>query len=456
VRYSKSVSYRLFLLVACQTAIAALLVGIALRKTAVMAADYRYMYEFQLQSIYAIHRAINEAERLPQGFRSPQLEEFYHRYRTEWEVATGTTPDAIRFRKDLLSAAQFTLPRQENDLMADLGPSIKAGNIDNVRADLAALQAVNLRYFDFANKAVIQDMNSSRSWMVGLGLTGIGLTLFLGLLVRRAIAPRIQRLVEYVRRFQTTGKYDELVEVGRDDISVLASALNAGFSAIAMRNREREQFLTVAAHELKTPVTSIRGYASLLVTHPQQPPQLTRTLEVINRQSWRLARLIETLFLATRIRAGDLNFEPRPLNISALLQRVLDEMETFLSKKAFSTHIAQNVLILGDEGLLEHALWCLLTSASALSSQGSPVEISFGLDGHTAFMKVDIKDAAASVEEIQELFIPFRAIEYESGVGVRSAIGLYLSREIVRVHHGQLKVHEVSGAQPEFLMELPT
>src|SRR5262245_34814957 len=122
----------------------------ALRKTAVMAADYRYMYEFQLQSIYAIHRAINEADRLEPGFRSPQLEAIYHRDRTEWEVATGITPDAIRFRRDLINAAQFTLPRQENDLVADLGPAIKAGNIDNVRADLAALQAVNIKYFEFA------------------------------------------------------------------------------------------------------------------------------------------------------------------------------------------------------------------------------------------------------------------------------------------------------------------
>jgi signal transduction histidine kinase len=57
--------------------------------------------------------------------------------------------------------------------------------------------------------------------------------------------------------------------------------------------------------------------------------------------------------------------------------------------------------------------------------------------------------------DVEGLFTPFRSVEYETGAGIRSAIGLYLCREIVRVHNGRLVVHEVTGEQPEFLMELP-
>jgi len=56
--------------------------------------------------------------------------------------------------------------------------------------------------------------------------------------------------------------------------------------------------------------------------------------------------------------------------------------------------------------------------------------------------------------EIEELFMPFRFVEYETGSGVRSAVGLYLCREIVRLHNGTLRVEEHSRNRPEFVMEL--
>src|SRR5215510_1146621 len=99
-----SVGRRLRLLVACQTAIAITLVVAGVRTISRMATDYRHMYEFQFQSIYALRKAIEEAVGLADGARSAPLEAFYRRYRTEWEVASGSTVDAIRFRNDLSEA----------------------------------------------------------------------------------------------------------------------------------------------------------------------------------------------------------------------------------------------------------------------------------------------------------------------------------------------------------------
>src|SRR6185295_4966830 len=115
-----------------------------------------------------------------------------------------------------------------------------------------------------------------------------------------------------VRNFQETGKHERIGDTGHDDIAVLANALDAGFTAIASREREREQFLSIAAHELKTPVTSIHGYSSLLVNHPPRAVDVERALKSINRQSWRLSRLIDALFLAIKARTGKLDFEPKP------------------------------------------------------------------------------------------------------------------------------------------------
>ena len=454
VRDGASVGRRLFLLVVCQAAIAVVLVLTALHTIFAIADDYRHMYDFQFKSIYVVRQAIEKAVDLQSGFESADLDAFYKDYRTQWEVASGNTPDAIRFRKDLSDAAESALSAQESDLLADLEKSLRDRNAQRVREDLAGLYDVNLKYIQFEHQSATNRIRNSLIWLLGLGVGGIGLTLFLGLRVRHAMAPRIQRLVGYVRRFQSNGVYEHIGETGNDDIAVLANALNAGFSAIASRERDRERFLAVAAHELKTPVTSIHGYASLLVTHWQQAPDIFRALEIIDRQSWRLSRLIETLFLAMRARSGDLRFKPRPLNMSELLRRVLHEMEPLLSQKAFLAQINENISILGDENLMEHALWSLFTCASALSSRNAPVKVALFTTDHCANVTVDI-ESDFPMPDVEELFTPFRSVEYETGAGIRSAIGLYLCREIVRVHNGRLLVQEVSKEQPEFLMELP-
>jgi len=337
-----------------------------------------------------------------------------------------------------------------------LRESLEKRDVQLIQANLAELYDINVRYAVLANRRALDRIKSGRLWLLVIGIVGAALTLFLGLHVRRAIAPRIQRLVAYVRQFQKgNGNFERLTESGNDDIAVLTNALNTGFSAIAMREKDHERFLAVAAHELKTPVTSIHGYASLLVTHPQQAPHVFRALEVIDRQSWRLSKLIETLFLAMQARSGDLRFKPSPLDLSKLLARVMREMEPFLAQRTAPPRIEQGISILGDEGLLEHALWSLLTVASRLSARNSLIQVSLYTADDAIRLSVVIEKSDVPIEEVQELFIPLRSMEYETGTGIRSAVGLYLCREIMRVHNGQLSVQQLAQGRIELVLEFP-
>jgi K+-sensing histidine kinase KdpD len=129
-------------------------------------------------------------------------------------------------------------------------------------------------------------------------------------------------------------------------------------------------------------------------------------------------------------------------------------MEPFTGSKSFCAHVQPNISILGDEALLEHALWCLFGCATALASEHEPVRISFGVE-QWASLKIDLKKTDLPIPEIQELFLPSRSVEYRVGTGDRLRIGLYLCREIVRVHNGRLEAHQISDKRPEFLLELP-
>jgi K+-sensing histidine kinase KdpD len=129
-------------------------------------------------------------------------------------------------------------------------------------------------------------------------------------------------------------------------------------------------------------------------------------------------------------------------------------MEPLLSHKTFQPKIEPNISILGDEALVEHALWGLFTSASAYSAENALIQVVFSSVQYRVRLTVAIADGTVSKSEIEELFMPFRFVEYETGSGVRSAVGLYLCREIVRLHNGTLRVEEHSRNRPEFVMEL--
>jgi signal transduction histidine kinase len=212
---------------------------------------------------------------------------FFERYRTQWAVADVSNADALRFhedldranRRDLLSDENRALDHLEHSLdridaaFATAGPDVQvAASVEpharELRTALRALLRVKVEFIEIANAAIQRRGRDRQRWMAIAGLLGLLGSLALGLQVHRAIAPRIRRLVTEVQRFKELGVHQRVLEEGRDEIAILANALDAGFDAIASRDHERERFLAIVAHELKTPMTSILGFTELALAHP--------------------------------------------------------------------------------------------------------------------------------------------------------------------------------------------
>jgi len=454
-----------------------------------MSAASQFMYRFELLSIADLGKAQEDAATLQTltrpdasslGYRAPPtmiaqfiryLREFDHRYRTQLETFEGTSREATIFRARLLQLGRSDLLEKEKRALQHFEESLRSLGDDEssplttesirtqapkVREAIAALFDVNTEYAQIAHELIEQHAQRSRFWLLTIGLTGTALTLTLGLLVRQAIAPRIRRLVGKVHRFRDLGVNEKVIDTGEDEIAVLGNALDTGFSAIAARDRERDQFLAVTAHELKTPITSIHGFASVLAAHPEDRTVADRAIESISRQSWRLIRLVEHLFLAMRLRTGEFKFHPNPFEYSALVRRTISEIKPFFPGQLFSCEIQAGVTILGDEALLEHAIWSLFTCASAMSSSETPLQVALHTTQTRVRLTIDCAGSNLSARGIESLFVPFGSIEYENRSGIRTAVGLYLCRQIVQVHNGRLGVRDTGGAGVQFLMELPS
>jgi PAS domain S-box-containing protein len=223
----------------------------------------------------------------------------------------------------------------------------------------------------------------------------------------------------------------------------------------------RDTFLSIAAHELKTPLTSLLGYADLLQRRiargePVGDREL-RMLRVTADQARRLNKMVASLLDLSRLQMGQLSIERRPVDLPALVTRIAEEIEPTLERHTLHLSLPDAPLLaLGDELRLEQVLQNLVQNAVKYSPDGGPVRIELAQQGVLARLSVSDKGLGIPAEAMQRIFTRFfRAPNSEerqiSGLGV----GLYVVRQIVELHGGRVEVESAEQAGSTFTVWLP-
>jgi PAS domain S-box-containing protein len=225
--------------------------------------------------------------------------------------------------------------------------------------------------------------------------------------------------------------------------------------------RLRDQFLSIAAHELKTPLTSLLGYAQLFQRRAERAGSLSeadqRALNVIVDQSSRLNRMVAALLDVARIESGQLSITRAPLDLCELARRVAEEARQHTDDHTLEIICpTQPLLIEGDDLRLEQVLQNLIQNAFKYSAPGTQVIVR--VEHRDAYAFVAVADHGIGIPEaaLGRLFQRFyRAPNVDerqiSGMG----IGLYVVREIMLLHQGTIEVESVEGQGSTFTMRLP-
>jgi signal transduction histidine kinase len=223
----------------------------------------------------------------------------------------------------------------------------------------------------------------------------------------------------------------------------------------------RDQFLSIAAHELKTPLTSLLGYAQLLQRRTQRASSLSdadqRALGVIVAQASRLNRMVAALLDIARIEGGQLSITRTPLDLCELARRVAEEAREQAEDHALEIACpTEPLMIEGDDLRLEQVLQNLIQNAIKYSSPGAPVALRVERRGDTACVAVVDQGMGIPQEALSQLFQRFyRAPNVDehqiSGMG----IGLYVVKEIITLHNGTVAVESIEGQGSTFTICLP-
>jgi signal transduction histidine kinase/predicted hydrocarbon binding protein len=221
----------------------------------------------------------------------------------------------------------------------------------------------------------------------------------------------------------------------------------------------RDEFLSVAAHELKTPLTSLRGFAQLLAMQMEDgrapdPRHLAKALDTIERQSEKLSVLVSQLLDVSRLQAGRLVLDRKRTDVTAIARHVLEAAAPRTRGHALELIAPRTVTGHVDPIRLEQVITNLVDNAIKYSPAGGAVGVRVAARG--ASLRITVTDQGIGIppEHRGKIFDRFHQAHVDRRLG-GMGLGLYISREIAELHGGTLECEESSEAGTRMAVTVP-
>lgn len=226
------------------------------------------------------------------------------------------------------------------------------------------------------------------------------------------------------------------------------------FEQVKSLSDKKDEFIALASHELKTPLTTIKGY--LQVLSKKENDQMSELF--LNKSLYqvdKLNSLIEDLLNMSRIEAGRLDFNLERFDMRELLQDILETFSYSASTHAIVHDLGSvPAFINGDRQRIEQAVLNLLTNAKKYSPKADRIYLRLETMGDNLRVKVKDEGIGLTREQREQLFTRFYRAEDTKGIS-GLGLGLYLTKQIIDRHEGVIEVFSEYGKGSEFCFTLP-
>lgn len=335
----------------------------------------------------------------------------------------------------------------------------------------------NLNEFGLWPDAVL-DATGVKYFFMQLGICGIVVVVVACaaaalLAARRTRRRERERAAELLRAYLAHDlEAREAFGEGWEELALVASEAKRASAdkerRLADETARRADLVTYLAHDLKTPLTSVIGYLSLLDEVPDMPEaQRRRYTGVALDKACRLERLVNEFFDITRYNLTHIELERAPVDLAALLVQLADEFYPALAAHGNEARVTvagarrtteapgAPLVIEADAARLARVLGNLLRNAIAYSDEGTPIEIAAEVAEGVA--RVTVTDVGATIpsHKLRAIFDKFYRLDESRGSATGGAgLGLAIAREIVELHGGTIGATSEGGVTT-FTVELP-
>lgn len=240
-------------------------------------------------------------------------------------------------------------------------------------------------------------------------------------------------------------------------LNLMQDTLRAEIETRKDAERKKDEFISIASHELKTPMTSVKGYIQLMERslHKGDIETTKVRLSKVQNQIEKLNLLIADLLDISNIESGKMKLNQNYFSMSSLVDRVLEVMQPSNPSIEFHHEVHYSELIYGDENRIEQVVINFLTNAIKYSPGETEVIIKTYEKDNQVFFSVRDKGIGMSEENRRKVFDKFYRIEESSERFQGLGIGLYICREIIHRHEGTVGVHSKPGFGSEFFFSIP-
>jgi signal transduction histidine kinase len=275
-----------------------------------------------------------------------------------------------------------------------------------------------------------------------------------------------QRVVELERANREIAVLNASLQRRIDEAT---AELKERYEQLKELDRMKSQFLSIASHELKTPITAMSGFLQVALRRVSRLSQaeaaapiadglrgITEQLEVVYRQTGKLARLVDELLDVSRIQTGRVEFHYEDVDLGELANEVATRMQLTTTTHQISVRRDSQSVVTADRDHLEQVLNNLVTNAIKYSPGGGPITIDVLPDDGGVRLAVTDQGIGIPEKELEAIFglfyrSPDRAARDAAGMG----LGLYISKEIVLRHGGRIWAESGSGKGSSLNVVIP-
>jgi PAS domain S-box-containing protein len=225
-------------------------------------------------------------------------------------------------------------------------------------------------------------------------------------------------------------------------------------------NRAKDEFLAMLSHELRNPLNAILGWTGILKRGEMPLESASHAIEVIERNARVEAQLVESLLDLSRITAGKFKLDSERVDLSAVLQTVVDSQRPAADAKGITLNLTApsgSVVLVGDSGRLEQIFSNLLTNAIKFTSRGGQVQVQLTRTGSQTQVQIVDDGEGIHADFIPHIFDRFRQAESAKGRAHGGlGLGLAIVRELVHAHGGAIVAEsQGKGKGSTFTVTLP-
>ncbi|WP_183565019.1 PAS domain-containing sensor histidine kinase [Mucilaginibacter sp. SP1R1] len=219
----------------------------------------------------------------------------------------------------------------------------------------------------------------------------------------------------------------------------------------------KDEFIGIASHELKTPLTSLKGYLQLITNYKKEdvPPVVKQYIEKASVAINKLQRLVNDLLDVSKIQAGRLEYAMGEVDLSNLIKLAIENAKHIYPLYDFDNQSTLGLRINGNAERLEQVLMNFVNNAVKYSQVNKQIILKTAVHDHVVRVSVTDFGIGLSEEQLDKIFERFYRVEDKKFMTSGLGMGLYISTEIINNHQGKIGVESELGVGATFYFELP-